>query len=178
MARRSAPPGSGPSYMAPSYGGGARGQLADPHESWLARTYREQVVAPQHLPGNISILGAVALFAGGIFAIPHHYTYTFSQLKPTRILPSIVASALVYSSLLRAATIMKRTKNLAASDFVRFCLLKSFREFQSFPDGFEYHGQSPIGTSPQISLCFSDESYKRRIVHEFAEGCVRKRGPL
>lgn len=69
MARRSAPPGSGPSYMAPTYGGGPRGRLPDPNESWVSRFYREQIVAPQYLAGNLSILASVTLFAGGIAAV-------------------------------------------------------------------------------------------------------------
>ncbi|THH04328.1 hypothetical protein EW145_g5607 [Phellinidium pouzarii] len=71
MARRSAPPGSGPSYMSPSYGGASRGRLADPNESWFATVYREHIVAPQHLPGNISMLTGVAVFAGGIAFLRH-----------------------------------------------------------------------------------------------------------
>ena len=55
--------------MAPTYGGGApRGRLPDPNESVLGRFWREQVTAPQYLPGNLSIVTAVALFAGGVFA--------------------------------------------------------------------------------------------------------------
>ncbi|KAI5119218.1 hypothetical protein M0805_007729 [Coniferiporia weirii] len=69
MARRSAPPGSGPSYMAPSYGSAPRGRLPDPNESWFSRVFREEIIAPQHLPGNISILTSTALFMGGIVAL-------------------------------------------------------------------------------------------------------------
>ena len=71
MARRSAPPGSGPAYMAPTYaagGAGARGRLPDPNESAVGRFWREQIMSPQFLPGNLSILTATALFAGGVFA--------------------------------------------------------------------------------------------------------------
>ena len=77
MARRSAPPGSGPAYMAPTYGGGApRGRLPDPNESVLGRFWREQIIAPQYLPGNLSIVTAVALFAGRL--VPPHFPPTSS----------------------------------------------------------------------------------------------------
>ena len=72
MARRSAPPGSGPAYMQPSFGGAPRGRLHDvkpENESALSRFYREQIVSPQYLPGNISILTSVAVFAAGVFAV-------------------------------------------------------------------------------------------------------------
>ena len=63
MARRAAPPG----YMASPYGA-PRARLPDPNESWAGRFYREQIIAPQYIAGNITILTSLALFAGGVFA--------------------------------------------------------------------------------------------------------------
>ncbi|PCH33019.1 hypothetical protein WOLCODRAFT_111130 [Wolfiporia cocos MD-104 SS10] len=67
MARRSAPPGSGPAYYsgAPS----RRGALADPNESAFSAFMREEVWAPEKFPGNISILVGVSVFLGGIAAM-------------------------------------------------------------------------------------------------------------
>lgn len=69
MARRSAPPGSGPSYMAPSYGISGGRRLADPNESWFSAFWREQIANPQYQQGNFSILTSVALFTGGVVAL-------------------------------------------------------------------------------------------------------------
>lgn len=80
MARRSAPPGSGPAYMTPAFGGGApphaRGRVGDAkhqqeleNESAFSRFFHEEIVAPQYIAGNISILTSVAMFAAGVFAI-------------------------------------------------------------------------------------------------------------
>jgi len=73
MARRSAPPGSGPSYLSPSYGSGGpnsrRLNETDIDESSLARFYREQIVAPQYFQGNMSILTSLVVFSGGIAAL-------------------------------------------------------------------------------------------------------------
>ena len=63
MARRAAPPG----YMASPYGA-PRARLPDPNESWAGRFYRGQIIAPQYIAGNITILTSLALFAGGVFA--------------------------------------------------------------------------------------------------------------
>ncbi|TFK48022.1 hypothetical protein OE88DRAFT_589982 [Heliocybe sulcata] len=70
MARRSAPPGSGPAYMVP-HGAGRLGRPAhyDPDESAFSRFMNEQVFAPEKLPGNINIATAVGVFAFGIFAV-------------------------------------------------------------------------------------------------------------
>lgn len=66
MARRSAPPNAGPAYYgAPT----PRRQLHDPNESAVSRFFREEVWAPEKLPGNINILTGVAVFFGGIFAM-------------------------------------------------------------------------------------------------------------
>ncbi|KAF9043220.1 hypothetical protein BJ165DRAFT_1483501 [Panaeolus papilionaceus] len=62
MARRSAPSAQ-PTYIShPSRGG-------DADESAFSRFWRTEVVAPEKLPGNISVASAVGLFVGGIIAI-------------------------------------------------------------------------------------------------------------
>lgn len=67
MGRRSAPPNSGPAYLSPHpHPGAGRRQLHDPNESALSRFMREQIWAPEKMPGNISILTGVGVFAGGI----------------------------------------------------------------------------------------------------------------
>lgn len=68
MARRSAPPGSGPSYLSPQYGISNRGPV-DPDESAFSRFMREQIFAPEYLQANQTILVSVAMFAGGIAAL-------------------------------------------------------------------------------------------------------------
>ncbi|KAF8510819.1 hypothetical protein BU17DRAFT_97789 [Hysterangium stoloniferum] len=62
MARRSAPPNSGPSYLPPTLS--SRG--IDPDESRLQRFLREEIFAPEKLPGNFAILTGLTLFFGGI----------------------------------------------------------------------------------------------------------------
>ncbi|EPQ61313.1 hypothetical protein GLOTRDRAFT_54228 [Gloeophyllum trabeum ATCC 11539] len=70
MARRSAPPGSGPAYMAPHGAVRIGGRPHhDPDESAFSRFMREQIFAPEKLPGNINIATAVSLFGFGIFAV-------------------------------------------------------------------------------------------------------------
>ncbi|TFY72334.1 hypothetical protein EVG20_g649 [Dentipellis fragilis] len=65
MARRSAPPGSGPAYYTPGHL--TRGPpQPDPNESVVSRFFREQIFAPEKLPGNINILTGVGMFVGGI----------------------------------------------------------------------------------------------------------------
>ncbi|KAI0933063.1 hypothetical protein AcW1_000006 [Taiwanofungus camphoratus] len=67
MARRAAPPGSGPAY----YSGApirARGAIPNPNESAFSSFMREEIWAPEKLPGNISILTGLAVFFGGIAA--------------------------------------------------------------------------------------------------------------
>lgn len=64
MARRSAPPNSGPAYLSPHPAG--RRQLHDANESAFSQFMREQIWAPEKIPGNISILTGVGVFAGGI----------------------------------------------------------------------------------------------------------------
>lgn len=67
MARRSAPPNSGPAYLSPhAHPSAGRRQLQDPNESEFSRFMREQIWAPEKLAGNISILTGVGVFAGGI----------------------------------------------------------------------------------------------------------------
>lgn len=65
MARRSAPPNSGPAYLSPHPAIGRR-QLPDSNEGALSRFMREQIWAPEKMPGNISILAGVGVFVGGI----------------------------------------------------------------------------------------------------------------
>ncbi|OCB89509.1 hypothetical protein A7U60_g3304 [Sanghuangporus baumii] len=87
MARRSAPPGSGPAYMTPAFGGGAgapphaRGRVTDAKQqqekedgSAFSRFFREEIVAPQYIAGNINILTSIAIFAAGVFAILRELT--------------------------------------------------------------------------------------------------------
>jgi len=47
---------------------GAKGQTAE-DESFVSWILREQIFAPQYLPGNVSIVAAVGLFAGGVLSI-------------------------------------------------------------------------------------------------------------
>lgn len=69
MARRSAPPGSGPSYLPSTYGSDPSGRrLAEP-ESFLTSFLNEKIFAPHLYAGNLSIGVAVTMFLGGIFAI-------------------------------------------------------------------------------------------------------------
>lgn len=67
MARRSAPPNSGPAYLS-SYTNAPAGrrQLQDPNESGFSRFVREQILAPEKLAGNINILTGVGVFVAGI----------------------------------------------------------------------------------------------------------------
>ena len=67
MARRAAPPGSGPAYY--SGAPARRGALQDPNESKFSAFMREEIWAPEKLPGNLSILTGVVVFFGGIAAI-------------------------------------------------------------------------------------------------------------
>ncbi|KAI0319893.1 hypothetical protein OF83DRAFT_1054192 [Amylostereum chailletii] len=67
MARRAAPPGSGPAYFNPSQL--SRGQLYDPNESAFSRFLREQVFSPEKLPGNLNIVTGLGVFIGGIFVM-------------------------------------------------------------------------------------------------------------
>ncbi|KAE9395539.1 hypothetical protein BT96DRAFT_754542, partial [Gymnopus androsaceus JB14] len=60
-----APPAS---YLSKSQSG-RRGQLVDPNESSFSRFLREEVFAPEKLPGNISMLTGVGLFVGGVVAV-------------------------------------------------------------------------------------------------------------
>ncbi|THH15293.1 hypothetical protein EW146_g5151 [Bondarzewia mesenterica] len=69
MARRSAPPHSGPAYYTPASISAARVQLHDSNESAFSRFFREQIFAPEKLPGNFNILTGVGVFLGGIFVM-------------------------------------------------------------------------------------------------------------
>ena len=75
MARRAAPPNSGPAYYTPAHlarnGGaaGPNGSLVDANESAWGRFLRTQVFASDKLPGNVNIVAGVGLFVGGIFVV-------------------------------------------------------------------------------------------------------------
>ncbi|KAG1741622.1 hypothetical protein EDB19DRAFT_1875754 [Suillus lakei] len=63
MSRRAAPTNAAPAFFtAPP-----RRQIVDPNESALSRFIREQITAPEKLPGNISIVTGMSVFAAGIF---------------------------------------------------------------------------------------------------------------
>lgn len=67
MARRSAPPNSGPAYLSPHpHPSIGRRQIHDPNDSTFSEFMREQIWAPEKMPGNISILTGVGVFLGGI----------------------------------------------------------------------------------------------------------------
>ncbi|KAL9709433.1 hypothetical protein Ac2012v2_007168 [Leucoagaricus gongylophorus] len=66
MARRSAP-STQPSYL-PHPLSAPKRALNDPNESAFSRFLRNEILASEKLPGNISILTAITLFFGGITA--------------------------------------------------------------------------------------------------------------
>lgn len=67
MARRSAPPNSGPAYLSPHpHPSIARRQLHDPNESAFSAFMHEQIWAPEKMAGNVNILTGVGVFLGGI----------------------------------------------------------------------------------------------------------------
>ncbi|KAF9463787.1 hypothetical protein BDZ94DRAFT_1308496 [Collybia nuda] len=69
MARRSAPPSSGPSYVPhPSQRRAALGGAVSEDQSAFSRFLQTQVFSPEKLPGNLNILTGVAMFIGGIAA--------------------------------------------------------------------------------------------------------------
>ncbi|RDX45046.1 hypothetical protein K466DRAFT_588806 [Polyporus arcularius HHB13444] len=63
MARRAAP-GASPFGLAPP-----RRVIHDPNESAISRFMREEIFAPENIPGNLSILTSVVVFFGGIAAM-------------------------------------------------------------------------------------------------------------
>ncbi|KAJ6480142.1 hypothetical protein C8R45DRAFT_872334 [Mycena sanguinolenta] len=67
MARRAAPPHSGPAYIPQSQS--QRRTLADPNESAISRFLREEIFAAEKMPGNLSLLTGVGMFVGGILAV-------------------------------------------------------------------------------------------------------------
>lgn len=69
MARRGAPPHSGPAYYTPAQLARSGAPLVDPNESAWSRFVRTQVLAPDKLPGNVNIVAGVGLFLGGIFIV-------------------------------------------------------------------------------------------------------------
>ncbi|KAJ4470877.1 hypothetical protein J3R30DRAFT_3300206 [Lentinula aciculospora] len=72
MARRAATSSSAsapaPSFLSGSQGG-RRGQLTESNESAFSRFLRDEVFAPEKLPGNISMVTGVGMFVGGILAV-------------------------------------------------------------------------------------------------------------
>ncbi|KAK0207124.1 hypothetical protein DFS33DRAFT_1452943 [Desarmillaria ectypa] len=82
MARRSAPPNSGPAYI-PKNQHVQRRALNDPDESSFARFLREEIYAPEKLSGNISIVIGVSTFIGGILAVRTWGEYMVLNLQKT-----------------------------------------------------------------------------------------------
>ncbi|KAN0082823.1 hypothetical protein V8E55_008618 [Tylopilus felleus] len=62
MARR-APPQNAALFGAPP----PRRAIHDPNESLFSRFFREEVLAPEKIMGNINIFTAVSVFAAGVF---------------------------------------------------------------------------------------------------------------
>ncbi|KAJ6494062.1 hypothetical protein DFH06DRAFT_525912 [Mycena polygramma] len=67
MARRSAPPNSGPAYI--PQGQSQRRTLADPSETAFSRFLREEIFAPEKIGGNLSLLTGIGMFAGFIVVV-------------------------------------------------------------------------------------------------------------
>ncbi|KAI6169741.1 hypothetical protein EDD17DRAFT_1520848 [Pisolithus thermaeus] len=65
MARRAAPQNPVPGLFAPP----PRRAIHDPNESALSRFIREEILAPEKISGNISIVTGVAVFAAGVFSV-------------------------------------------------------------------------------------------------------------
>ncbi|KAJ7262913.1 hypothetical protein C8J57DRAFT_444807 [Mycena rebaudengoi] len=65
MARRSAPPNSGPAYVQQN----PRRTLADPDETAFGRFLREEIFAPEKMGGNLSLVTGIGMFIGGILAV-------------------------------------------------------------------------------------------------------------
>ncbi|PBK63461.1 hypothetical protein ARMSODRAFT_979866 [Armillaria solidipes] len=82
MARRSAPPNSGPAYI-PKNQHVQRRAIHDPNESAFTRFLREEIYAPEKLPGNISIVVGVSTFIGGILAVRTWGEYMVLKLQKT-----------------------------------------------------------------------------------------------
>ncbi|KIK00818.1 hypothetical protein K443DRAFT_678917 [Laccaria amethystina LaAM-08-1] len=64
MTRRSAPSAQ-PAYIPHPQ----QRRLNDPNESSFSRFIRTEVLAPEKLPGNISLLTGIGMFIGGIVAV-------------------------------------------------------------------------------------------------------------
>ncbi|KAF8067024.1 hypothetical protein FPV67DRAFT_1497596 [Lyophyllum atratum] len=70
MARRSAPPASGPSYVPhPAQRRAALGGGVDEDQSAFSRFIQNEILAPEKLPGNLNMLTGVTMFVGGILAV-------------------------------------------------------------------------------------------------------------
>lgn len=67
MARRSAPANSGPQYISQPQRRQHTNEKSD--ETAFGRFMREQIWAPEKLPGNLSIVTGVGMFVGGILAV-------------------------------------------------------------------------------------------------------------
>ncbi|TCD62523.1 hypothetical protein EIP91_006773 [Steccherinum ochraceum] len=116
MARRSAPPHSGPAY----YSAPTR-RIVDPNESAFSSFMREQVWAPEKLPGNINIVAGLAVFFGGIFTMR-----TWGELMLARQDPSLPTanSGLVTSW---APPSVKAQDQKARCTWIRICSLVALR---------------------------------------------------
>ncbi|TFL00365.1 hypothetical protein BDV98DRAFT_509103 [Pterulicium gracile] len=68
MSRRAAPASSG---FLPSSGPSARrvGPASTANESFITRFFREEIFAPEKIPGNLSVAVAVTMFVGGVSAV-------------------------------------------------------------------------------------------------------------
>ncbi|GLB41360.1 hypothetical protein LshimejAT787_0905750 [Lyophyllum shimeji] len=71
MARRAAPPSSGPAYVPhPSQRRAAlAGGIDDEDRSAFSRFIQREILAPEKLPGNLNMLTGAAMFIGGIIAV-------------------------------------------------------------------------------------------------------------
>ncbi|KAG5635444.1 hypothetical protein H0H81_011237 [Sphagnurus paluster] len=69
MARRSAPPASGSSYVPHPSQRRAVGGGDNEDQSAFSRFIQEQILSPEKLPGNLNMLTGLTMFIGGIFAV-------------------------------------------------------------------------------------------------------------
>ncbi|KAJ7437612.1 hypothetical protein B0H11DRAFT_212321 [Mycena galericulata] len=67
MARRAAPPNSGPAYVPQRPSPGRT--LDDGNDSAFRRFLRDEIFAPEKIGGNLSLLTGVGMFIGGILAV-------------------------------------------------------------------------------------------------------------
>ncbi|KAF5371392.1 hypothetical protein D9615_009673 [Tricholomella constricta] len=70
MARRSAPPASGPSYVPhPSQRRAALGGAHDDDQSAFSRFIQNEILAPEKFAGNLNMVTGLTMFIGGILAV-------------------------------------------------------------------------------------------------------------